>query len=78
MKIHLVMLTPHGFEEMRRLLKWDKVRGVPRPEGDAVGKLIYAEGMVCEIDDADLVEAGSFCQVRILSTKEAHAGSASP
>jgi hypothetical protein len=48
---------------MYRLLKWEKPRGIPNKE-------IYAEGMVCELDDSDIAEAEEFCEVTIHATKD--------
>ena len=71
--VHLVTLKPDdAFQGMRRLLKWDKVRGVPDPAtpGEAMVRQLLSDGMLCEIDGEDLEEARSFCTVTVLGTKE--------
>lgn len=68
--VHLVMLKPFGpIDGMRRLLKWKAARSIPDGKGGRSLK-IYEEGMHCEIDDANLKEARSFCWVTIQSSKE--------
>lgn len=68
--VHLAMLNPgDSMEGMRRLLKWGKLRDVPNRDGSGQSRQLFAEGMLCEIDDADLEEARSFCSVEILASK---------
>lgn len=77
--VHLVLLRPKqgqaSFRELRRILAWPKARSVPapNPEGDSLvlGRPIQDDGVLCEVDDADLAEACSLFEVEIVRTKEA-------
>ena len=71
MQRHLVSLNPidKSIAGRRRLLKWEKPRAVPAPGRGPPAKQVFAGGMVCELDDADLDEARSFCDVEILASQ---------
>lgn len=67
--VHLVTLSPRErFAGMRRLLKWKSLRAVPDGEGGRA-RHVLRDGMLCEIDDGDLEEARSFCDVTIHASK---------
>lgn len=68
--VHLVVLQPpQTFAGIRRLLRWDKPRAITDNEGNHAKKIL-PQGMVCELDDADLPRAHELCnRVTIIASK---------
>ena len=76
MKVHLVTIapndTPNFIESARRILNWNKARGVPGSvgPGQIFMRRLLMEGMLCEIDDSNLEEARALGTVTIHGTKD--------
>ena len=66
----LVILKPSSMGGMRDLIKSKKTRGIPSPGSGVITKIVAADGMLCEVDEADLDWCREFCEVEVVDTKE--------